>query len=123
MSGKASRSAAPASGTLTKNTASQPRVRVRMPPQDTYDEAGRARTAPDSQCTVAFPALAPAPGVVAVSRSLDLHDAGAEIAEHHRGVGPGKGTGEVDDEQVRQRSGHLRRPRRRGSRRIGLLMG
>ena len=46
----------------------------------------------------------PAAGVVAVSGGLDLDHPGAEVAEHHRGVRPGQGAGEVDDEHAVERS-------------------
>ncbi len=48
----------------------------------------------------------PAPGVVTRPGGLDLHDTGAEVAQHHAGVGAGEGAGEVDDEGSVQRSGH-----------------
>ena len=47
----------------------------------------------------------PAAGVVAAVGRLDLHDTGAEVTEHHRGVRPGERPGEVDDEGAGQRSG------------------
>ena len=46
----------------------------------------------------------PRAGVVA-GRRLDLDHPGAHVAEHHRGVRAGQGAGQVEDEQVGQRSG------------------
>src|SRR3712207_3460148 len=43
---------------------------------------------------------APAPGVVPAAGVLHLDDAGAEVAEHHPGVRPGEGAGQVDDEDA-----------------------
>ena len=43
---------------------------------------------------------APRPRIVAGTGPLDLHDRGAEIAEDHGGVGPGKHAGEVGDEHA-----------------------
>jgi hypothetical protein len=54
----------------------------------------------------------PPAGVVAVSRSLDLHHPGAEVAEHHRGVRPREGPGQVDDEDAVQGTGHDPHPGR-----------
>ena len=54
----------------------------------------------------------PPAGVVAAARGLDLDDAGAEVAHHHRGVRPGQGTGEVDDQDAVQRAGHGPHPGR-----------
>ena len=49
----------------------------------------------------------PATGVVAVALGLDLDHAGTEVAQHHRGLRPGQGAGEVDDEHVGERcAGH-----------------
>jgi hypothetical protein len=50
--------------------------------------------------------LVVAAGEVADAGTLDLDDAGAEVAEHHPGVRPGEGAGQVDDEDAVQRSGH-----------------
>jgi hypothetical protein len=50
----------------------------------------------------------PPAGVVAPARVLDLDHAGAEVAEHHRGVRAGEGAGQVDDDDVRERSRHGR---------------
>ncbi len=47
---------------------------------------------------------APPAGVVARARGLDLDDAGAEVGEHHAGVRPGEGAGQVDDEGARERA-------------------
>ena len=66
----------------------------------------------------------PAAGVVAAAGRLHLDHPGTEVAEHLGGVRPGEGPGEVDDEQVCERSGHQRvtspggrgRPRRAAAR-------
>lgn len=47
----------------------------------------------------------PAPRVVTGGR-LDLDDASTHVAQHHRGVRAGEGSGQVDDGDVLQRSGH-----------------
>ena len=46
----------------------------------------------------------PAAGVVASPRRLDLDDAGTEVAHHHRGVRTRESAGQVDHEDVVQRS-------------------
>ena len=48
---------------------------------------------------------APAAGVVTGAGRLDLDDAGAEVAEHHRGVRAGERPRQVDDDDPGQRSG------------------
>ena len=37
-------------------------------------------------------------GVVATVGNLDLDDPGAEVGEHHRAIGSGEDSGEIDDE-------------------------
>ena len=46
----------------------------------------------------------PAPGVVAVPGRLDLDHPGAQVAEHHRGVRAGQCPGQVDHQDVGQRT-------------------
>jgi hypothetical protein len=49
---------------------------------------------------------APAAGVVPAAGVLHLDHPGAEVAEHHPGVRPGEGPGQVDDENAVERSTH-----------------
>ena len=49
----------------------------------------------------------PAAGVVAGAGGLDLDDAGAEVAQHHPGVRPGEGAGQVDDGDAVQGAAHV----------------
>jgi len=69
-------------------------------------EGDRALVAVDRQ-VVGGHALAdrrqPGAGVVA-ARALDLDHVGAQVAEQHRGVGPGQHTGEVGDQDAVQRT-------------------
>src|SRR5690606_32865653 len=48
----------------------------------------------------------PAARVVAAAGRLHLDDAGAEVAQHHRGVRARQGPGEIDDDDAVQGSGH-----------------
>src|SRR3954451_14684731 len=48
----------------------------------------------------------PPAGVAPGAGALPLDHPGAEVAEHHRGVRPGEGAGQVDDEDAVERSGH-----------------
>ena len=49
------------------------------------------------------PRRSPRAGVVA-GRRLDLDHPGAQVAEHHRGLRAGQGAGQVEDDEVGQRS-------------------
>jgi hypothetical protein len=48
----------------------------------------------------------PAAAVVAGCGGLDLDDAGAEVAQHHRGMWSGQRSSQVDDDDVTQQGGH-----------------
>ncbi len=56
---------------------------------------------------VAHEGRTPAAGVVPGAGRLDLDHPGAEVTEHHPGVRPGEGAGEVDDEDVLEGSAPL----------------